>query len=270
MSLQVRYFLIAVQFFTRIPLSERVTRWTGFHPSWITRCVRFFPLVGLLVGGAVALLYALLYSVFYPWPAVFITIAFGVLLTGAFHEDGWADFCDGMGGTNSNDTKQREKILEIMRDSRVGTYGALGLILMMIIKAAFLVELSPLQFAATFIIASVVSRGVAVVVMVKLPYAESQAALAGRTKPIAQDVQAGDWFPALISCAVTLAAGLTLGFIQGFWHLRQTLIAAVFVTVTLVWMLRQLRQRLGGYNGDSLGATQQLSELAIIAGLCAR
>ena len=117
---ELRLFFIALQFFTRLP----VPRWVGYEPEWLHQSARHFPLVGALVGvvGA-AVLWAALWL--FPMPvAVVLSMVATVLLTGAFHEDGLADTCDALGGAVS-----RERALEIMKDTRIGSYGAIGLLL---------------------------------------------------------------------------------------------------------------------------------------------
>ena len=111
---EVRLFFTALQFFTRVP----VPAWVGFQSEWLQQCVRYFPLVGALVG--------LWGHACWPQPAcgglavaVVLSMAATIWLTGGFHEDGWADTCDGLGGAVS-----RDRALTIMKDSRLGAYGA--------------------------------------------------------------------------------------------------------------------------------------------------
>ena len=134
----VRHFLIAVQFFTRIPITGRLADWVGFSPARLRASAAHFPGVGWVVGGLVALVFwglmqALVAQPAAPWVAAVLSTAFGVWLTGAFHEDGLADTADALGGHVS-----RERALEIMKDSRIGTYGAIALVLAVLTKVLLL------------------------------------------------------------------------------------------------------------------------------------
>src|SRR5262245_58591993 len=132
MTHELRLFFVALQFLTRVP----APRWVGFEPAWLSACVRHFPLVGAGVGlwGAAVLWAALQF-----WPpmvAALLSLAGTVWLTGAFHEDGLADTCDALGGAVS-----RERALEIMKDSRIGSYGAIALVLALGLKVALVAAL---------------------------------------------------------------------------------------------------------------------------------
>ena len=129
---EIRLFFIALQFLTRLPAPA----WVGYVDAWLHQSVRHFPLAGLLVGlfGTAVLTLAL--ALLPAAVAVLLSMAATIWLTGALHEDGLADTCDGLGGAVS-----RERALEIMKDSRIGSYGALGLILALGLKAAGLTAL---------------------------------------------------------------------------------------------------------------------------------
>ena len=124
-----RHFLLAVQFFTRIPVTGRLAAWVGFSPQMLQRCAAHFPAIGWLMGAAAAAVLAVALDALRAQPyaplvaAVLATIT-TVWLTGGFHEDGLADTCDGLGGGAT-----REKALHIMKDSRIGSYGTLALVL---------------------------------------------------------------------------------------------------------------------------------------------
>ncbi len=120
MPRELKVFFTAIMFYTRIP----VPKGTGFSAENLNRATRYFPLIGILVGGVGALVFILVNLILSTPVTIVISIALMILLTGAFHEDAIADFCDGFGGGYS-----QEKILSIMKDSRIGTYGAIALIL---------------------------------------------------------------------------------------------------------------------------------------------
>jgi adenosylcobinamide-GDP ribazoletransferase len=136
---QVRLFFIALQFFTRLPIPS----WVGFEAAWLHHASRYFPLVGAVVAAIAAGVYALAALVLPAPVAVLLSTAAGIYATGAFHEDGFADMCDGFGGGQT-----RERVLEIMKDSRIGAYGAIGIILLLAVKCAALSALPPVAVLA--------------------------------------------------------------------------------------------------------------------------
>ena len=171
---QVRLFFIALQFFTRIPLP----RWVGFEPDWLHHASRYFPLVGVVVAAVAAGVY---FAALRLWPepvAVLLSTAAAIYLTGAFHEDGFADMCDGFGGGMT-----RERVMEIMKDSRIGTYGALGVGLLIALKCALLMAMpAPTAIAALFL-AHPMSRLAASSLIWKLEYARDEGKAKRREKP---------------------------------------------------------------------------------------
>jgi len=272
---ELRLFLLALQFLTRVP----VPAWVGWRPEWMPGSMRHFPLVGALVGGFGALALSLASAWWPPTVAVGLSMAATLWLTGGFHEDGWADTCDGLGGAVS-----RDKALLIMKDSRLGTYGALGLIVMLGLKAAVLIELltprvSELDSARTsqihhvllwwtcmgLIWAHALSRLVPVVLTRLLPYAGDPEH--AKAKPLALAVATPHVVGTVANTGV-VAAAMALLFALDGWPLRTLLQclawglvgAAVVCVVCLSW----LNRRLGGFTGDTLGASQQLAELAVL------
>ena len=243
---QVRLFFIALQFFTRVPIPG----WVGFEPAWLQHASRYFPLVGLLVAVVVALIYG---AAAWLWPApiaVLLSTAAGLYLTGAFHEDGMADMCDGFGGGHT-----RERIMEIMKDSRIGSYGAVALVVTLGLKCTALSLLAPGQAIGALLLAHPVSRLAAVSLIRSASYARDD----GKAKPMAQEMRAGEF---VIATACALLPALALG---AFNVLSWPAIgAAVAASAIVAWWLRGLFvRRIGGYTGDCLGAVQQVSEVAI-------
>lgn len=245
---QVRLLICAIQFLTRVP-----TPWLAtFEPGWITRSARYFPLVGQGVGAASALVLVLAERVWSPPVAAVLAIAVGVLITGAFHEDGLADTADGLGGGQT-----AERRLEIMKDSRIGTYGACALVLTLALKAAVL-AMTPVATAAVMLLsAHGLGRAAAVVVMRATPYAPSGEA--GKWKPVPDGVQTSEVLIALVIASWPLAllpldaalAGLALGSA---------------LTVALALLARRL---IGGHTGDVLGAVEQVFEVGFLLGAAA-
>ena len=246
----MRLFLVAVQFLTRLPV-----RVNGFEPAWLNDCVRHFPLVGALVGavGAAVLLGT---SQFWPaWIAAVLTLTATIALTGGFHEDGLADTFDALGGV-----VPRDKALAIMKDSRIGSYGALALGLSLLLRAALLAVLAsrPLWAAvAALLTCHAFARAAAVGVMVSLPYGGD--ADHAKAKPLALAVAPRNALIALGWCGLLALALAAWGV-----PLQRLLLAAVAATVVALWMRQWLKRRLGGYTGDGLGATEQLAEIAVL------
>ena len=254
-----RLLLVAVQFLTRLP----VPQFANYNPQWLHQSSRHFPGVGLLVGLLCAGVFWLGSILFTPLVAAVISTAFGIKLTGAFHEDGLADSCDGLGGGLT-----RERTLEIMKDSRLGTYGVLGLVSALLIKISLLASM-PLSVAiVALIIGHTASRLLCISLLALLPYGgEIEHA---KAKPMAQQLTP---FQGLLSSAWLLLAGVLVVLLFpatvqqiGIW---QWLLALLLGIVATDYMRRLLHRRLEGYTGDGLGATQQLSEIAIYIGLAA-
>lgn len=255
---------VALQFLTRWPIRLPIQRGSSDGPAWDDRwlavCVRHFPAVGAMIGfavGAVAWGAALLWP---PTLASLLAVAAGVWWTGAFHEDGLADTLDALGGSVG-----RERALAIMKDSRIGTYGATALILVTLIRVtslAALVALSPVLALAACVWTHALARWVSVAMMVALAYGGD--AEQAKAKPLALGVPAGQaWLAALwlIPAGVPLAL-----FEQGGLGLAVSFAAA---GVLALGMRRWVVCRLGGYTGDTLGAAEQLAEAAIGLGLVA-
>lgn len=250
---ELRLFFVALQFLTRLP----GPRWVGFEPEWLNQSARHFPAVGLLVGAVAALVLVLGDALFTPVVAVGLSMAATLLLTGAFHEDGWADTCDALGGGAS---VGRERALVIMKDSRIGTYGAVGLVVLLGLKAATLAAL-PLALAVpALLFAHTTSRAAAVALIRWLPYAGDVEH--AKAKPLAQRISGAGLAVAMGWVALLC---LALGGVAQRWSEPAVLPSIVIGLVVLVgataWCARWFRQRLGGYTGDTLGATQQITEL---------
>ena len=262
---QWHLFALALQFLTRIPVPASVP-WTeaAMHAS-----ARYFPAVGVLVGAFGALVW---WGAQTLWPAliaVLLSMSATVWLTGAFHEDGWADTCDGLGGSVS-----RERALHIMKDSRLGSYGALGLVLLLALKAAALASLPPACLPVLMVWTHALSRMAPLVLMRTMTYAGD--AEHAKAKPMAQQATATTlWVAAatLVAVAgvlVVVGANAPGAGLESARHLPKVLVAclaggALSTLVAGRWFWR----RLGGYTGDTLGASQQLAEVAALLGALA-
>lgn len=245
---EVRLFLVAVQFLTRLP----VPAFNHYQPIWLQQSARYFPLTGLLIGGLTAGVFALLFWLISPWVAAIGSTAFSIRLTGAFHEDGLADSCDGLGGSFT-----REGALNIMKDSRLGTYGTLGLVMALALKVSLLASLNLPLAVVALVLAHGFSRFFSILLLSFLPYAGDLEH--AKAKPMAQSLDKRQAAFALL----TLVPSLLLPWlVLGSLPLGSLLLAWLLMLFTTSYMARLLNRRLGGYTGDGLGATQQLAELA--------
>lgn len=234
----------AATFLTRLPW---VAKAASPDPVELGRSARWFPLIGVVVGAIGGGVYVAAAQI---WPtsiASILALVAMVLATGAFHEDGWADAFDGLFG---GWTVQRR--LEIMRDSRIGTYGALALLLLVLAKWQALASLAPLSALLVLITAHAAARWSTLVVAQMLPYARD----AGAMKPVATGIGPTEL---LIGTIVLLATMVVLGQGLGWWLVAT---GAVTTLLLLVGATALFRARLGGVTGDCLGAANQAVELA--------
>ncbi len=248
MADELRFFLTALGYFTRVPLPSPLARWVGYEPRYLNAAARYFPLVGLLVGAVAALA---TWGALQWWPpgvAVLLGMAATLLLTGAFHEDGLADCVDAFGGA-----WRREDVLRIMHDSRIGAFGAMALVVALLLKWQLLVAIGARSGLAGLLLVLVTahgaSRAMAVSYLATLDYVRDE----GKAKPVAQ--RPG-------------AAGLAFALLCGAAPL--VLVSPAFAGVALVALAilrfllgRYFVGRIGGYTGDCLGMAQQLAELLI-------
>jgi adenosylcobinamide-GDP ribazoletransferase len=237
--------LLAISFFTRIPVSlpEKIT------PVQLSKASRYFAVVGLLIGIICASVYFISTDYLPKAIAVLFTMAVSLIVTGAFHEDGWADVWDGFGGGWSVEQK-----LNIMKDSRLGTYGAAALFIILFLKFQSLMALaSPI---AALILANTLSRVVATSLIYDLPYVALDAT--AKVKPLAQNLSNK-------SLLILLITGLlvSLYFLPLDEFFLLFIILFLFRGILAFWFNRQL----GGYTGDCLGAAQQSSEIVIYLSL---
>ncbi len=256
MKQTLRLWLTAVQFYSRIP----VPQWVGYTPEQLNQSTPYFVLVGTLIGAITA---AVLMVAAQRWTAgiaAALALAAGTWLTGAFHEDGFCDSCDGLGGGFTP-----ARVLEIMKDSRVGSYAVVGFGLLLLITWNALASLAaqPRPAAAALLLAHVLSRAAALLVMKALPYAREQDA-ASKIKPVTTALPARRLWLGLAFTLPALAAALA---VLGWPHLLAALLA---VALPSLWMTYTLHRKIGGYTGDGLGATQQLAFAAVLLAAAAR
>jgi adenosylcobinamide-GDP ribazoletransferase len=256
MSRQLRLLCVATQFLTRLP----TPRLREFDPSWLSQSTRYFPLIGVLVGLVNVLAWWIASRRLPASVAIGLMMAVSMLLTGAFHEDGFADACDGLGGGSS-----RERVLAIMKDSRIGAFGAIGLFLMLGLKWTTLAALPSAVFVQSVVASHMLSRWYAIGLIAFLPYAREDAD--AKSKPFAGALSGGNWILSGVLGLLALAP-FAWAYRRNGGPLDWAALgvgACAAAAVTLAAGL-YLRRRIGGYTGDCLGAVQQLAELGFLLG----
>jgi adenosylcobinamide-GDP ribazoletransferase len=245
---EAELFLIALQFLTRLPVGAAI----DFTPAKVSDSAAYYPLVGACIGATGGLFFMSIAWVLPSYIAVWLTVGLLLVVTGCLHEDGFADMCDGIGGGVGKDAA-----LNIMRDSRLGTYGVVALVLMLGTKVAGLAALGPSVVPLALTAGHCLSRLSAVVVMLTSRYVRSTGA--------ATLVSAGmshrrilllALSALLLSLLVSIVLGL--GVTIGMW------VGCVMGHLLTRW---QFEKKLGGYTGDCLGATQQVSEIGLYLGI---
>ena len=250
MKQQATLFFTALQFYTRIPIPE----WVEYKPENLSLATKFLPVIGWLVGlisGLIWLSGSWLTDVSI---GLLLSMIASILVTGAFHEDGFADVCDGFGGGWT-----KSKILEIMKDSRIGTYGSVGLILIFGLKFyllqyfASLVNNEPFTIILTLVSAHAISRFMPATVIFKKTYVRDTQD--SKAKPVSEviDSKTVCW-----ACFFGVIPMLLLAYISVQPFLIFSLIFLLIITFLLS---RYFDKWIGGYTGDCLGAIQQICEI---------
>lgn len=247
---EIKLIICAVQFLTRIPTPQL----DDFQPEWIQQSARYYPAVGLVVGGISGCVLCLTCLIWSPWIASVLAVAAGMALTGCFHEDGLADTADGIGGGQT-----RSRRLEIMKDSRLGTYGASVLFMnlaLRILCIGTLATISPFLGLFCVLAANAMGRSIAVLAMAAMPYG-GDPAMAKEGKPDR-------------TTALNVVIALSVGALAllPFTPLQATTAVAVGIAVAaipgcLAWRL------LGGRTGDVLGAIEQAFEIGFLLAMAA-
>jgi len=248
---EIKIFFTAVMFYTRIPCPK----WVDHSSDYLNKSTRYFPFIGWIVGS---FCFAAYYGAAQLFPleiSVIISMAAGILITGAFHEDGFADVCDGFGGGWT-----RRKILDIMKDSRVGAYGVIGLILLFFLKFYLLLQIvqrvnfSPLPGSIyvllLFIASHALSRFSAISIAFTLRYVRED--FDSKSKPVVVNYSWKEIAGAFIFGVVPII------FLSVFQY--QFLFILPVILMVHLYLLFYFNKWIQGYTGDCLGAAQQIHE----------
>lgn len=246
---EITYFLTALMFFTRIPIPVKL----DYSSEIMNQSQKYYPLVGWVVGGFNALVFYLLHSILPIDISLVLMMISSVLLTGAFHEDGFTDVCDSFGGGYG-----KEKILTIMKDSRVGAYGAVGIILLLLLKflsMKHLAESSFIYFLVVLIIAHSCSRYLSGLMIHTHQYVTDIDQ--SKSKPIANKALPKKTL--FVGLVFTLLPFLCF---QNAWML----LVLPFAYLGKAYLGWYFNKHIGGYTGDCLGTVQQVTEVLIYIG----
>jgi len=260
MKKELHIFFTALMFYTRIPCPKNIDH----NPDYLNKASRYFPVIGWIVGAVTFGIFSLFNYLMSPEIAVIFSMIASVLVTGAFHEDGFADVCDGFGGGWT-----KEKILVIMKDSAIGAYGAIGVVLLFLLKfktlsdivshTDFLNTKSQILILLLFVSAHSLSRLAAISIVFTHEYSREDAT--SKSKPIAQNYT---WREVVGAFFFGLVPLIILAYFQ--W---QFLLVLVPVFLTRFFLARYFQKWIDGYTGDCLGATQQVCEVVFYISIIA-
>ncbi|MFH6987411.1 adenosylcobinamide-GDP ribazoletransferase [Flavobacterium collinsii] len=248
MKKELHIFFTCLMFYTRIPCPKNINH----DPDYLNKATRYFPFIGWIVGSISFLTFYLSSLFLSTETAVLLAIIASILTTGAFHEDGFADVCDGFGGGWT-----KEKILLIMKDSAIGAYGAIGLVLLFLLKFKLLAESVSLFTNNIFLIfllfisAHSLSRLAAISIIFTHEYSRDDAS--SKSKPIAKK---HSWKEITGSFFFGLIPLLVFSYFQ-----YKFLLAIIPVFIMRYFLARYFQKWIDGYTGDCLGATQQVCEV---------
>ena len=237
-------FLGALGFLTRIRVPDQALALP------LNSTAHYFPAVGLIVGGISALVFVILNQLLPIQLTIWLSIITTILVTGGFHEDGLADSADGLGGGWT-----KEDVLRIMQDSRVGSYGAIALVVTLALKAQTLSAIPVDHLVGAMISGHTVSRFIAI----SITYNHDYVRFEGKSKPISDGMTTNQFLFALATAALSL---LLLPW-------QACLIAIATTFVARQYLAYRMKIRIGGYTGDLLGATQQITEVIFYISVCA-
>ncbi len=236
---ELSIFFAALTFFTRIPAPG----WVAFSRESLNRSSRYFPLVGILVGVLSAFVFWVCHLFLTHSASILLSMAASILVTGAFHEDGFADVCDGFGGGWN-----KMQILTIMKDSRIGAFGTIGIAVLLLLKFTSLAEIPARLLPACIVAGHSASRACSVALTYWLRYVRENED--SKAKPLATEIS-----------GKSLLIAFLFGFFPFLWMRPVFLVCLLPLALTTAWLGRFFRKRIGGYTGDCLGAVQQVTEV---------
>lgn len=240
MKQTLQLFFTALSFYTRIPCPS----WVKYSEDSLKQSTKYFPLIGWIVGGSAALVFWLSHFIFAQPIAILLSMVTSILMTGAFHEDGFADVCDGFGGGWT-----KTQILHIMKDSHLGTYGTIGLILVLNLKFFTLTALPIELVPVTLIVGHSFSRWVAMTFLVTHHYVRDTEN--SKIKSVAQQLTIQDML-------IASGFGIVPLLLLPSYYSLLVIIPLLLIKIYLGYFFTN---RIGGYTGDCLGATQQVTEV---------
>lgn len=242
MNKLIDHLALTLAFFSRIPLPSKLGNRIS-HDAKLGEAAALFPITGLIIAILPALIWYCANLAFSPSLSAGLAILAGLIITGCLHEDGLADCADGLGAT-----PKRERALEIMHDSRIGTYGACALAITIGLRWAALSSLDIISGTLAIFIAYCGSRAAMTIAMQYSSYAR-QDGLGAQAQVISQN-------GFIISIIIASITAVSFGLIAG--------IISLLMGLALSWcFLKYLEMRIGGYTGDGLGAMQQICEITI-------
>jgi adenosylcobinamide-GDP ribazoletransferase len=250
MKKELQIFFTAVSYYTRIPAPSLLP----YQPSYLNQSSRYLPVIGWIAGAFAFFVFFAAGYIFSSSIAILLSIAGSILLTGAFHEDGFADVCDGFGGGWTKD-----RILEIMKDSRLGTYGTTGLILILALKFLALQQLLSITgntftvMLLLFIVPHSISRFTAISFIYTHQYAGKDEI--SKAKPVTENINPKNLWIAALLAIVPLVLLIILT------HKPLLVIVIIPLYLQKLSMGSYFNRKIGGYTGDCLGAVQQIAEI---------
>lgn len=237
---ELKILCTAILFYTRITLPGHIE----FSDERLNKATRYFPFIGILVGGSGAFVFWALNLFLSVHLSVIFSQVLMILLTGAFHEDAFADFCDGFGGGHT-----KEKILSIMKDSRIGTYGAVGISMLILTKYLLVVEFDVILIPVVLIAANIVSRLMPVFFIFTSKYTGIEES--SKSKPVGGE-------KSLKTFIIACIWGISPVF---FLKLEVYASCVLFLLAIFLFFRFYVHKKINGYTGDVLGALQQISEI---------
>ena len=245
---EAQLLMTAMMFYTRIP----VTQGLPYSQNRLNLSRKYFPAIGIFIGTVCSLCFVIASPFVGINVAIVISMCVSVFATGAFHEDGFADSCDGLGGG-----WEKESVLTIMKDSRIGTYGAVGLIAILALKATTLIQLVKLSslplFLMVYVCGHTLSRQLSSSAIELFDYVQDIDQ--SKVKPVTErHLPRYAQYISFTLTAIPILILLAFNF---------EFIIAVLVASFIAWgFLHYSKSRIGGYTGDILGASQQISEVS--------